>query len=94
MTPAMMRTGDGRRRLAPAVLALTLAAIVGAAWTAPAQAEERDRGHEVNRGHHHRDWHGASAYVAPGYVYAPPPVYYAAPEAPPAINFVFPLRIR
>ena len=93
MKSATMRTGESRRNLAPTVMALTVAAIIGAAWMAPVQAEERGRGHEVSRAHHGRDWH-RGGYAAPAYVYAPPPVYYAPPEAPPAIDFVFPLHFR
>ena len=33
-------------------------------------------------------------YRKPNYLYAPPPVYYAPPQRPPVIDFVFPLNIR
>jgi hypothetical protein len=101
MKPAMPRTGSKCPKLAPSVVALALAAIVGGAATAPAQAQDSDRsrGHEVQRGHdnrHHYRQHDreSSSYARPAYVYAPPPVYYAPPPGPPVIDLVFPLRFR
>ena len=104
MEPAMPRSGTRFRKLGPSAAALAVAAIIGAAFTAPAQAQEYNgnRGHQMHRAHdyrHHyyqerdRDEYDRS-YGQPAYVYAPPPVYYAPPPGPPVIDFVFPLRFR
>lgn len=75
-------------------LALALAA--GAFAAAPAAAADRhdDRGrqHHVD---HRRHWRPpAYGYGAPTYVPAPPPVVYAPPGPPAALNFIIPLTIR
>jgi hypothetical protein len=103
MDPAMQRTGSRCQKLAPSVVALALAAIIGGAPTAPAHAQNYDgnRGREMYRDHdnrHHgrdRDRYETRSYRSPAYVYAPPPVYYyAPPPPPPVIDLVFPLRFR
>jgi len=100
MKPALKRIGTRYRKLAPSVLAIALAAIVGGASLAPALAQERndDRGRHVQRGHErhysNRDRGYDRSYESPAYVYSPPPVYYAPPAPPSGINFVFPLRFR
>lgn len=88
-----------------ALLVLAVAAGVASSATAPARADDRgdrhyDR-HDDHRDEHdrgrgdrgERDYHPYGGY-APGYVYAPPPVYYAPPQPSPGINLVFPLRFR
>jgi len=101
MEPAMLRTGRICRKLAPSVVALALAAVIGGASTAPAQAQDSNwnRGHEVqrdhdNRHHYRRSERDTRYYSRPAYAYAPPPVYYAPPPGPPVIDLVFPLRFR
>jgi hypothetical protein len=93
METATKRTGGRRRKLAPSVMALILAAAIGAAWTAPVRAEndgDQGRGHKEQRfanGHDNRredrrddrDGYEGRYYQRPAYVYAPPPVYYAPP---------------
>jgi hypothetical protein len=103
MEPAMLRSGRRCRNLAPSVVALALAAIIGGAATAPARAQEYDQGgrerhweqHDHgNRNHYRESDRDTRYYSRPSYVYAPPPVYYAPPPGPPIIDFVFPLRFR
>jgi len=102
MKPAMLRTGWKCRKLAPSVMALALAALIGGVSIAPAQAQDSNwnrrnqvqrnhdnRYHDRNRGDQYR-----SSYERPAYVYSPPPVYYAPPPGPPVIDFVFPLHFR
>jgi hypothetical protein len=103
MKPAMLRTGWKCRKLAPSVLALALAALIGGLSIAPAQAQDSDwnRRHQVQRNHDNR-YHDRNrgreyqyrSYERPAYVYSPPPVYYAPPPGPPVIDFVFPLHFR
>jgi hypothetical protein len=74
-------------------LAVVLAAMISGLSTAPASADDRSR----NDQHHaqaHRRPVRSDRHDAPQYVYAPPPVYYAAPERQPAIDLVFPLEFR
>jgi len=101
MEPAMLRIGTSCRKLAPSVMALAFAAIIGLASTAPALAQEengwRQRQRDHGNRHHYRqpDRYENRSYERPAYVYAPPPVYYAQPPAyyaPPVIDFVFPLH--
>jgi hypothetical protein len=96
MKLAILQTSQARWNLAQTITALAIAAIIAGTWILPVQAQSRgrDRGHEVSRYHHGRDWHGGGYYAAPAYVYAPPPVYYAPVAPPPGISFVFPLRFR
>jgi hypothetical protein len=97
MQPATTRTSTTRWSLAPAILALTIAAVVGGATIAPAEAQDgrgRDRRHEQVRHDRYHSRYGLRSYGQPTYVYAPPPVYYAQPAAPPVIDFVFPLHFR
>ncbi len=96
----MPPTGRTRRTSAPA-MALALAAVIGATSAAPALAQDynRSRGAAAehrhdNRHHYRRGANDSRYYSRPAYVYSPPPVYYAPPPAPPAIDFVFPLRFR
>jgi hypothetical protein len=56
MEPAMKRTGRRCCKLAPSVMALVLAAIIGAASTVPVRAQDSDgnRGREMQRNHDNR----------------------------------------
>jgi hypothetical protein len=106
MEPAMLRTARRCRKLAPSVVALAFAVVIGGASTAPARARDvgENRGSEMHRDHdnrqhyrqhdHHRNHkeYESRSYGRPAYVYSPPPVYYAPPPGPPIIDFVFPLR--
>jgi hypothetical protein len=88
MTPALGRHATIRKIL----MGLVLAGVVGG-LAAPARADERDHRDDHRRpDHHYRDDRHYGG--RPGYVYAPPPVVYAAPPAPAALNFVFPLNFR
>ena|SRR5579863_1559825 len=102
MEPALPRIGWKGRRLTPSIMALAFAAVMGGTLVAPAWArdDDGDRGRGVSRdgGSHYRDAHHGRRdrgyYDSPSYVYAPPPVYYAPPQGPPAIDFIIPLRFR
>lgn len=78
-----------RSILAKAVLALTLAGLLGGV-AAPAHADDRDRRGPPPR-HDRRPPH---RFYAPAPVYAPPAVVYAQPAVSPGINLVIPLNIR
>jgi hypothetical protein len=102
MEPATTRTSNRRWNLAPAAMAVVIAALAGGMSTAPAQAQRNDgnRGREVHRHqvNHERyrnhDQYQLRSYGSPAYVYSPPPVYYAPPPGPPVVDFVFPLHFR
>lgn len=94
MKAATPRSPRRRSPIGNLAIALGLAVMLGGAYAAPVRADDHDqRGHAVHRdAHRHNSSYGS---VQPGYVYAPPPVYYPAPMvAPPAIDFVFPICIR
>jgi hypothetical protein len=69
MEPAMLRTARRCRKLAPSVVALAFAVVIGGVSTAPARAQgfDENRGREMHRDHdnrehyrqhdHHRDHH-------------------------------------
>ncbi len=79
-------------------MALALATIIGGAGMAPARAANDNGYHQRQAAHRDhdrgREQHRYYRHAAPANVYAPPPVYYAPPSAPPVIDFVFPLRFR
>jgi hypothetical protein len=60
----------------------------------PSHAADRGRNVQHARSQHRGPARRGRGYGSPSYVYAPPPVYYAPPDAPPAIDFVFPLNFR
>jgi len=71
--------------------------------TGDEHGDRQERGQQERDVHQEREQHGYTARHShrryygdeePRYVYAPPPVYYAPPERPPVIDFVFPLRFR
>lgn len=93
MKPATPRTRIGYRSAGGVALTIALAALMGGLFTIPARADD-DHGRDVHQVQHRRPPpRRPSGYRAPAYVYAPPPVYYAPPQAP-AIDLVFPLEIR
>jgi hypothetical protein len=98
MIRATKRSGQVRRRFGEAALALALATVIGGAGMAPARADNDDGHHQRQTAHRDhgrgREQHRSYRDAAPVNVYAPPPVYYAPPSGPPAIDFVFPLRFR
>ncbi len=87
------------RKLGTIVLTAVLAALIGGLASVPARANNDDHGrneqqeHKVRHPVHHVR-HVDNRYEAPSYVYAPPPVYYVAPQRQPAVDFVFPLNFR
>jgi hypothetical protein len=103
MTAATPRSSQIRSPGGGIALTLGLVALLGAAYAAPARADD-DRGRDQqqpahndrDRGDHRAPGRARPAYgyVQPAYVYAPPPVYYDAPVAPPVLDFVFPLSFR
>jgi hypothetical protein len=108
MKTATTRSSHVHSRLGPIAIALGLAAILAGTHGAPARADDDRRGRTVQRERahpaerersHYRSTRDSRSYSYDRYdrranVYAPPPVYYAPPSAPPAIDFVFPLRFR
>jgi hypothetical protein len=107
-TTAFILCGRKRRAVVMALILAGLAG--GVAIGSARAEDDGNRGHDRGRGErdfrgHERDreWReqgrreGAwreEERRAHGYVYAPPPVYYAPPPSPAALNFVFPLTIR
>lgn len=100
-------TGNFRSVGGKVVMGLIFAAIAGAMYLTPAQADDgRERGHNDNRrydnrGHgngHGRDhYRGRRVYRTYGYVepvYVAPPVYYAPPPAPGISIFLPTIHIR
>jgi hypothetical protein len=81
------------RRTVSAAMAAIIAFLAFGLAATSARAEDDWRRQRDERARHERDWRNQERREH-GYVYAPPPVYYAPPAAPPAINFVFPLNIR
>ena len=100
------RTGREYRKVGGLVLTVVLAAMIGGLSALPARADDNDRGRDdqQNRGYQEQRAPQRSyrteaprrtyRYEEPKYVYAPPPVYYAAPERRPVIDFIFPFEFR
>jgi hypothetical protein len=100
MEAAMTRTRREYRKAGGMVLTVALAALIGGLVALPARADndERGRNDQHDRGyqeqHAYQPQRSYNRYEAPRYIYAPPPVYYAAPERRPAIDFIFPFEFR
>ena len=106
MESATTQSGREHRKVGEIVLAIALAAFVGGSSVVSARADENGYGHDVQYqgdrgaqyqgGRDEQQHRGQSygRYDAPGYVYAPPPVYYAPTPQPPVIDLVFPLNFR
>jgi hypothetical protein len=103
MKTATTRNSCARSQTGAIAIAIGLAVILAGAYVTPTRADDDRRGRTVQRAHpaerersHYRSARDSRSYSYDrrANVYAPPPVYYAPPSAPPAIDFVFPLRFR
>jgi hypothetical protein len=101
MNTVTTQTSKKSRKLGTIVLTAVLAGLIGGLASVPARADNDDHGRNVQQERHdkvrhpvHHVSHMDNRYVAPSYVYAPPPVYYVAPARQPAVDFVFPLNFR
>jgi NADPH-dependent 2,4-dienoyl-CoA reductase/sulfur reductase-like enzyme len=80
-------------------IAVVMALVIGAgmAGTALADRDDHDHGRSEHE-HHDRGWHGHRGHAfyssEPDVYYAPPPIIYAPVYPSPAINLIFPFRIR
>jgi hypothetical protein len=96
METAMTRTDRKYWKVGGILLTATLAALIGGMSALPARADNDDRGRNDQRDQPRPSYRAEAPrhYEERRYVYAPPPVYYAAPPRRPAIDFIFPFEIR
>jgi len=77
------------------VLTVALAALIGGLSAPSAKADEYDHGrNDQHEGGYHEQRQAQPRYEQRRYIYAPPPVYYAAPARRPVIDLIFPFEFR